>query len=186
MNCLESYFTPPKKIQKVSVFKTNNNVCIILHFLPFPHKCWVEIVLNYISVSPHIGPYYTPGARRSTRVFASFSPTQFSFSHPAPRCLNSKCICALIGRAGMKTRCYFEELKIDSVIDLKPGLKSMAQYLFCYLKSTLVENAPLAGSTTCIHYAYYTQGCAAAHKHAKYNYSVKEYYCVGCINIKMS
>ncbi len=64
---------------------------------------------------------------------------------------------------------YFEELKIDCAIDqLKPGLKSMAQYFFCYLKSALVENAPLSGSTTCVRFAYYTKGSAAAHKHAKY------------------
>ncbi len=74
--------------------------------------------------------------------------------------------------------CYFEELKIDCVIDqLKPGLKSMVQYFFCYLKSALVENAPLGGSTMHVRFAYYTQGRAAAHKHAKYNklkgYSVK-------------
>ncbi len=56
-------------------------------------------------------------------------------------------------------RCYFEELKIDCTIDqLKPGLKSMPQYLFCYLKSALVENVPLGSSTTCVHFAYYTQG----------------------------
>ncbi len=33
---------------------------------------------------------------------------QLSFSRPAPRCLNSKCICAHLcahGRAGLKTRC---------------------------------------------------------------------------------
>ncbi len=40
--------------------------------------------------------------------FASFSPMQLSFSHPVPRCLNSKCIRAHLcahGRAGLKTRC---------------------------------------------------------------------------------
>ncbi len=43
------------------------------------------------------------------------------------RCLNSKCICALMG-----------VLLIDCTFDqLIPGLKSMAQY-FCYLKSVLV------------------------------------------------
>ncbi len=32
-------------------------------------------------------------------------------------------------------RCYFEELKIDCAIDqLKPGLKSMAQYFFLLFK----------------------------------------------------
>ncbi len=85
------------------------------------------------------GPIIYPaqcGARSGASVFASFSPTQFSFSHPALRCLNSKCICAHLcthGRAGLKkvcsgallARCYFEELKIDCAIDqLKPGLKS--------------------------------------------------------------
>ncbi len=34
-------------------------------------------------------------ATGATQVFfASFSPTQLSFLRPAPRCLNSKCICA--------------------------------------------------------------------------------------------
>ncbi len=45
----------------------------------------------------------------TTQVFfASFSPTQLSFSRPAPRCLNSKCICVHLcahERAGLKTRC---------------------------------------------------------------------------------
>ncbi len=85
-----------------------------------------------------MGPYHTPGAMRGTSVFASFSPTQFSFSRPAPRCLNSKCICAHLsihGRADLKKEvcsgallacCHFEELKIDCAIDqLKPGLKSI-------------------------------------------------------------
>ncbi len=59
--------------------------------------------------------------------------------------------------------CYFEEVKIDCAIDqLKPGLKSMAQYFFSFLKSALVKNAPLSVSTTRVHFAYYTQG------HAKY------------------
>ncbi len=72
----------------------------------------------------------------------------------------------------MLTRCYFEDMKIDYVIDqLKPGLKSMAQYIYFYLKSALIENAPLGGSTTRVHFGYYTQGRAAAHKHAKYKNS---------------
>ncbi len=60
----------------------------------------------------------------------------------------------------------------------------MAQFLFifCYLKNALVENAPLGGSTTRVHFAYYTQG-GAAHKHAKYkklkDYSVNNII-VGC------
>ncbi len=43
----------------------------------------------------------------------------------------------------MLARCYFEELKIDCAIDqLKPSLKSLdAIFVFCYLKSVLVENA---------------------------------------------
>ncbi len=92
-------------------------------------------------------------------VFASFSPTQFSFSCPAAHSLNSKCICPH-GRAGLKkemcsgallARCYFEELKIDCAIDqLKPSLKSMAQYFFCYLKSALVENGPMGTCSLCL------------------------------------
>ncbi len=38
--------------------------------------------------------------------------------------------------------------------------------IFFYLKSVL-ENAHLGGSTMRGHFAYYTQGCAAAHKHGK-------------------
>ncbi len=110
------------------------------------------------------------GTRHRTSVFASFSLTQFSFSRPVPRCLNSKCICAHLcthGHAGLKNKvcsgallayCYFEELKIDCAIDqLKPSLKSMVQYYFCYkVVSALVENAPLGGSTMLVHFAYYT------------------------------
>ncbi len=45
----------------------------------------------------------------------------------------------------------------------------LAQYFFhFYLKSTLVENAPLGKSTMHVHFVYYTEGRAAAHKHAKY------------------
>ncbi len=45
----------------------------------------------------------------TTQVFfASFSPMQLLFSRLAPRCLNSKCICAHLcthERSGLKTRC---------------------------------------------------------------------------------
>ncbi len=54
-----------------------------------------------------IGPIIYP-AQRSANVFASFSPTQFSFSHPLPHCLNSKCICAHLCAhwcAGLKKGC---------------------------------------------------------------------------------
>ncbi len=65
--------------------------------------------------------------------------------------------------------------------------KDNGAIFFCYLKSALVENAPLGGSTTHVHFAYYTKGRTAAHKHAKYkkckDYSLKEYYCVGYINV---
>ncbi len=104
--------------------------------------CYLKIVLDFLALCAlysalmrDSGPYHIPGARRSASVFASFSLTQFSFSHHAPRCLNSKCICAHLCAhrcAGLKkssgallARCYFEELKIDCAIDqLKPGLKS--------------------------------------------------------------
>ncbi len=73
-------------------------------------------------------------------------------------------------------RCYFEELKIDCAIDQrKSSRKSMARLLlFFYLKCLLVENAHLGGSTTHVHFAYYTQGRSEAHKHAKY-YKLKDY-----------
>ncbi len=51
---------------------------------------------------------------------------------------------------------------------LKPSLKSMAQYFVCYLKSALEKNASLGESTMRVQFSYYTQGRAAAHKHAKY------------------
>ncbi len=83
-----------------------------------------------------MGPIIHP-AQCSASVFASFSLTQFSFSHPVQRCLNRKCISADLcahGHAGLKkgvfsgalmARFYFEELKIDCAINqLKPGLKS--------------------------------------------------------------
>ncbi len=92
-----------------------------------------------------MGPIKQP-VKCSESVFASFSPTQFSFSHPALRCLNRKCICAHLCAHGtcwsenevcsgaLLVRFYFEELKIDCVIDqLKPGLKSMAQYIYVLL-----------------------------------------------------
>ncbi len=48
----------------------------------------------------------TPGATQV--IFASFIPMQLSFSHPAPRCLNSKCTYTHLlahGQAGLKMRC---------------------------------------------------------------------------------
>jgi len=95
--------------------------------------------------------------------FASFNPTQVSFSGPAPCYLNSKGICVYLcthGHAGLKTRCVqavrvaiLRQLKYfwgNRPIDKqKHDLKSMAQYfificiylfiyLFCYLNGTLV------------------------------------------------
>ncbi len=82
---------------------------------------------------------YTWWALSYTRrtCFCCLSPTQFSFSHPAPRCINSKFIfCAhLLSSAcwsenevcsgALLTCCNFEELNIDCAIDqLKPGIKS--------------------------------------------------------------
>ncbi len=67
---------------------------------------------------------------------------------------NEVCLSALL------ECCYFEELKIDCTIDqLKPGLKSKVNgaICFCYLKSAVVENVPLCGSTMHVHFAYYTQ-----------------------------
>ncbi len=87
----------------------------------------------------HVGPYHTPGTMwpkaTSASVFASFSLRRFSFSHPVPRCLNSKYICASLWPLGdlkkevcsgaLLERCYFEELNIDCAIDqIKPDLKS--------------------------------------------------------------
>ncbi len=52
------------------------------------------------------GPIIHPAPGTTQVFFASFSPTQLSFSRPAPCCLNSKCICAhLCAHAGLKTRC---------------------------------------------------------------------------------
>jgi len=66
-------------------------------------------------------------AGRSTIVFASFSPTQFSIANAfvpicAPMgCWSEKEVCS----GTLLARCYFEELKIDCAIELlKPGLKS--------------------------------------------------------------
>ncbi len=50
------------------------------------NSCFRTLILRALS--------YTQ--RNAARVFSSFSllQTQFSFSRPAPRFLNSKCICA--------------------------------------------------------------------------------------------
>ncbi len=72
-------------------------------------------------------------------IFNIYIEINTFFAAPVPCCINSKCICAHLcahGRAGLKTRCvqahcYFEATQIDcTVYQLKPGLKSMAQYLF--------------------------------------------------------
>ncbi len=62
--------------------------------------------------------------------------------------------------------CYFEELKIDCAQTWSKVNGTI--FFFCYLKSALVENASLGGTIKRIHFAYYAQGLAAAHKHAKY------------------
>ncbi len=145
----------------------------------------------------------TWGSLSYTRVFTSFSPMQFSFFHPAPCCLKSKCICPHLCTqvcwskkevcSGALLACYyFEELKIACTIDqLKPSLKSMAQYYNTFLLfRERVSRKCTSGwdHTTHVHFAYYTQGCAEAHKYAKKikNYSVKEYNWVGYININIS
>ncbi len=65
--------------------------------------------------------------------------------------------------------CYFEATEIDCATDqLKPGLKSMAQYFFCYLKTVLAICAYRRVHNACTLCLLHTQGHAAAHKHAKY------------------
>jgi len=60
-----------------------------------------------------------PGA---TQVFfASFSPTKLSFSCPAPRCLISKCICALKTRC-VQTHCSALHGNASKICILKHGL----------------------------------------------------------------
>ncbi len=76
----------------------------------FPQNClknsWPQTLPEQVCSSSNdrpssflidVGPYHTPGARRGSSVFASFSPTQLSFSCPVSGCLNSKWICALLG-----------------------------------------------------------------------------------------
>ncbi len=104
----------------------------------------------------NIRPYHTSGA---TQVFLLFQPDevlsltsctalfkQQMHLHPLMRssaCWSETEVCS----GALLARCYFEELKINCATDqLQPGLKSMAQYFFIYLKSVLVENAPLGGS----------------------------------------
>ncbi len=80
----------------------------------------------------------------------------------------------------MNVAMKYQATEIDYAIDqLKPGLKSMAEYFFCYLKSALVICAYRRvhnAHTLCL---LHTQGHAAAHKHAKYekwkDYKVKDY-----------
>ncbi len=99
--------------------------------------------------------------------FASFSPTQLSFSHPVPYCLINKCTCTHLfahGHAGLKTRsvlahCYCYYIKVtenNCAIDQhKCGLKSMAQYLF-YLRGMFVLCTMGAKCAWHTHSSYYT------------------------------
>ncbi len=85
------------------------------------------------------------------------------------------------------TRCYFEATEIDCTIDqLKPGLKSVARYLFIYLKSALVTTNVYIYAGP--HSIYYTHRDAQQHTNMSYvkneRINVKYYYCVGYTNIK--
>ncbi len=65
-------------------------------------------------------------------------------------------------------RYCFEATEINRDIDqLKPGLKSMAQYfiyVFFYLKRVLGTCAYMQVHNECILCLLHTQGCAATHK----------------------
>ncbi len=155
------------------------------------------------------GPYHTPGTmrRQPRQLFsASFSLTQLPFSHPAPRCLSSKCICAHLcahGHAGLKTRCVQSHCWRVAILRNWNRLRHWptktwskvngALFVFFVFKSALictyrrVHNA----RTLC---SSHTQERAAAHKHAKYkklkDYNVKDYYCVcyyiyKCLHVMM-
>jgi len=81
----------------------------------------------------------TEGPNIHLAFFASFSPTQLSFSRP-PICVSWVCwsenqVCSV----ALLAHCYFEAAEIDHAIDqAKPDLKSMAQCVFCYLNNVLV------------------------------------------------
>ncbi len=52
----------------------------------------------------------------------------------------------------------------------------MTQYCFLLFKERVCRKCASRGTTTRVHFAYYTQGHAAAHKHAKKkNYKMKDY-----------
>ncbi len=104
-------------------------------------------------------------------------------------CWSKKEVCS----GALLAHCYFEELKIDCAIDqLKPGLKSKVNGAIFFLlfkecvsrkcASGLVHNAhSLCSLHTGTHSS--TQTCQTLKLK---DYSVKEYYCVGYINTKMS
>ncbi len=105
----------------------SGNLEIPTRTCPGKEDIWSCLVL-YPFIPRHIGPYCTPGARRSASVFASLSTTC---------CLNSKCICSHLcthGHAGLKKRCVqahcwrvaiLRNWKSHCAIDqLKSGLKS--------------------------------------------------------------
>ncbi len=105
-------------------------------------------------------------------------------SHPASRCLNIQFICAHLsvhGCAGQKKRCVQAH---------SWPTQNLVQYFFIYLKRALVENVPLAGPQ-CVFTLLITHSDVQQHtnmpniKRLK-DYILKEYYCVGYINIKMS
>ncbi len=103
--------------------------------------------------------------------FLLFKPDAVPIFPSCASCIHSKCIfCAHLRwsenevcSGALLACCNFVELNIDlRYRQLKPSLKSMAQYFFCYLKSPLVENVPLGESTTRVHFAYCTQGRASS------------------------
>ncbi len=123
------YFTPPKAAPSdkewICIFIQTNAkrptsgraicLCFMLtstwNGLGFILKWLVSMIQSRLFLLRDNGPYHTPGTmrRQPRQLFsASFSLTQLPFSHPAPRCLSSKCICAHLcahGHAGLKTRC---------------------------------------------------------------------------------
>ncbi len=119
-----------------------------------------------------------PGAMQV--FFASFSPTQLSFSHPALRCLNSKYFWAHLcahGRADLKLG-VFRHI-VGALLFwgnwnrlhwlTKTLFKVNGVVFFRYLKSALVKCTYRwvhNMRTLCL---LHTQRHAAAHKHAKYS-----------------
>lgn len=98
------------------------------------------------------------GARRNASGFASFSPSEFSFTSCTTLFKSQMHLCTHWCSGALLVCCYFEATTIDCAINqLKPGLKSMqCMLVLCAYTCRCVHSL----RTFCLFHA-------AAHKHAK-------------------